>query len=145
MWLVRPRTYNGLLNNLVDTTYPGDSGPEGMNLLPVAPKLVESFLKSIDEAVRESHDSSNERITICMGVISALNFLFCACCTDHPLIRRSLGPLLPAQQEFLRRFFHSVNVSDFSDDPFSFKAAAAECTSRQISYSGDIVSVKRDL
>ena len=140
-----PGRINGRLNNLVDTTYPGDSGPEGMNLLPVAPKLAESFLKSIDEAARESHDISNERITICMGVISALNFLFCAGWTDHPLIPRSLGPLLPAQQEFLRRIFHSVNFSDFSDDPFSFKAAAAECTSRKISYSGDMVSVKRDL
>ena len=140
-----PGRINGLLNNLVDTTYPGDSGPEGMNLLPVAPKLAESFLKSIDEAARESHDISNEWITICMGVISALNFLFCAGWTDHPLIPRSLGPLLPAQQEFLRRISHSVNFSDFSDDPFSFKAAAAECTSRKISYSGDMVSVKRDL
>ena len=62
------------MNDLIDTTYPSDCGSEGVNLLPVAPKLAESFLRSIDDTARESPGVSEEMITITIGVISALNF-----------------------------------------------------------------------
>ena len=140
-----PGRLEGQISKLVHSTYPSQGGAAGNDLLPLAPLLAEKNLRKEAVVQGVEEEVAVEKVLQAMGVVSAVNFLFCAGGSKYPILPKTLGPLSPAQKEFLQRIFAAINPDDFPVEVYDLKEQIKSCTSKKVSYAGDMVSVKRDL
>ena len=114
------------------------------DLLPISPVSAEIVWEGVasecDESLKFLH------LKFCLAVLSSLNFLMGVGWTSRPILPVEFVPLTVAQMHSLSHI--SVLVADFlqvSDSNFSLSNEVSALKQKRVSYSGSVVSVRRDL
>ena len=93
-------------------------------------------------------DVSSEALIceVALALVTALNFLFGVGWSNNPVILETFAPLSPAQFAVLEHLFTSARRYLSSEEvPYDAPAERSLLVERKLSYSGELVSVRREL
>ena len=114
-------------------------------LLPFPPRAAAEHLAHWSTVLPSTYLVSTA-IELTLSVVHCLNFLACAGWTSRP-IRNSVGSVLTAvQKHSLSHLWQSIlEFLNFEDLSFSIDETSRDLLSKVVSYSGEVVSVRRQL
>jgi hypothetical protein len=123
---------------------PRPSAKPENELLPISPLLARQFLTrefclSRDPVILRS-------LEVCLGTLAGLNCLYSVGMGENPVLPNIFGELSDAQKHSLYHIFHScIESVCASGAPFSLQEHQRSLLEMRFTYSGDMVSVRRDL
>lgn len=121
-----------------------DSNGSLLDVLPLHPRLVKAWLRWRGHTVGSCR--KGRWGSLVKSMTDALNFLYCAGFSSNYVLPGNVRPLTRRQEAMLEHLW--LVAAEFlavGGEPFSFSEVREELAIKRLSYSGEVVSVRRSI